>query len=231
MGASLTLIIGASGSGKTSSLRYIDPSSTAIITPNSKSLPGMDTNFIPGNNRLMTSDITLIGPSLEKISKEKTNIKLVIIEDLNHFFNARVTSTDFRSKNSGNEAFAKWNDFGADVANNLINSTEKLRDDLDIVVFAHTDVKDDGKVGMKTSGKLLDNTIDIPSYVTCLLHSLIIEEEGKYKYKFLTNSDGYHLAKTPAGMFKDKYIPNDLKLVLDTMKKYQKGDIKAEWID
>lgn len=233
MGAELMLIIGESGSGKTSSLRYINPETSSIVTPNSKSLPipGMDTKFIPRDNRIVTNEISSIGVSLEHISKNKPKINLVIIEDLNHFFNARVTSPEFRSRGVGGEAFARWNDFGADVASNLVTVAERLRNDLTVVVFAHTDVKDNGKVGIKTSGKLLDNTIDIPSYVTCLLHSLVIEEDGKTKYKFLTNSDGIHSAKTPAGMFVDKLIPNDLFKVLNTVKDYKSGSVEAVWED
>ena len=51
----------------------------------------------------------------------------------------------------------------------------------------------------------------------------MIESNGKMEYRFLTNSDGIKLAKTPRGCF-DKYIPNDYKLVLDTIDKYQKGE-------
>jgi len=233
MGANLYLIVGRSGSGKSSSLRYLNPSECALVTPNSKSLPipNMDSKFVEKKNRFTTSEINKIGPILEKISKDKPEIKIAIVEDLNHYFNARVTSIAFRSRNSGNEAFARWNDFGADVANNIAKITENLRDDLSVIIFAHTDVKDDGKIGMKTSGKLLDNTIDIPSYVTCLLHAIIIEENGESKYKFLTNSDGVHLAKTPTGMFKTRYIPNDLKLVLNAFIKYNTGEVTPDWID
>ena len=233
MGAKLVLIVGPSGSGKSSSIRYLDPETTAIITPNPKELPipGLDKHYVKGKNRVITSEINQIGGAFKHISEKMPNIKVVILEDLNHFFNARVTSTAFRKRNAGGEAFARWNDFGADVASNLVTVANGLREDLTIFVFAHTDVKDDGKVGMKTSGKLLDNSIDVPSYVTVMLQSMIIEESGKSTYKFLTNGDGIHQAKSPAGMFKEKYIANDLKKVLVQMKNYREGKVEPAWID
>ena len=233
MGARFVTVIGQSGSGKSTSLRYIDPKTTGLITPNSKDfpIPGMAGQFVEKKNKFTTDEITDISKYLKGFSTHKPEIKLIIIEDLNHFFNARVTGAKFRSRNNGGEAFARWNDFGADVASSLITVMTELRDDLTIVMFAHTDIKDNGHIGLKTSGKLLDNTIDIPSYVTVLLHSLVMEEDGKYKYKFLTNTDGIHSAKSPAGMFKDLYIPNDIMLVLKSMDEYKKGNIKPEWID
>lgn len=238
MGAGLSLVIGSSGTGKTSSLRYLNPKELAIITPNSKPLPipGLDEQFKGfekegKKHRITTNEINQIEGALTYISDKMPHIKVIVVDDLNHFFNARVTSPSFRARNSGGEAFARWNDFGADVTANFILAAEKLRDDLHIFIFAHTDVKEDGKIGMKTSGKLLDQSTDIPSYVTSQLHSIVLEENGKSKYKFLTNTDGVHSAKTPAGMFKDKYIPNDLNKVLKVMTEYAKGNIKAVWED
>jgi len=227
----LSLVIGRSGSGKTSSLRYVNPETTAIIVPNNKELfPGFNKVYVEKKNKITTNEINHIDGVLTIFAKNPA-IKLIIIEDLNHFFNARINSMAFRARNSGGEVFARWNDFGGDVAEHLVTAISRNTSNVDVFVFAHTDIKEDGHIGMKTSGKLLDNTIDIPSYVDCLFHSVVIEEAGVTKYKFLTNTDGIHLAKTPAGMFPEKYIPNDLKFILERMEKYRKGEIKPAWID
>jgi len=233
MGAKLTLVIGDSGAGKTSSLRYIDPKTTALITPNSKDLPipGLENEYQPKKHRFITTDINMIKGILQRISDTKPDIKLVVIDDLNHFFNAVVTSTSFRAKAGGEEGWSRWGDFGADVADNLINSLELLRDDLSVAIFAHTTTSDSGEIVMQTAGKLLDNTIKIPGYSTCIFHAMTLEKSGIIQYKFLTNKDGIRLAKTPAGMFKELHIPNDLKLVLDRIKEYKKGGVEAKWID
>ena len=53
---------------------------------------------------------------------------------------------------------------------------------------------------------------------------MAIKGEEKMEYKFLTNSDGEHVAKTPMGMFDELFIDNDLNAIIDVIDKYNNDD-------
>ena len=56
------------------------------------------------------------------------------------------------------------------------------------------------------------------------LYEKIIKGEEKMEYKFLTNSDGEHVAKTPMGMFEELFIDNDLNEIINVIDKYNNDD-------
>lgn len=224
-GADIILMLGESGSGKSTSLRELDPKETVLIKPNPNSLPfpGYEKNYVQGENLFITNDIKQVRGLLVNDNLKK--FKYVVVEDLNLFFNERTTSPGFIAQNSGNAAFAKWNQFAADVIQAFVAPAQSMAAGSYLIILAHTDVKDDGKIGLKTSGKLLDNNLYIPAYATYVFHTLITGDDKSLSYKFLTNSDGRHLAKSPAGAF-DLYIPNNLKPAIDRIEAYKAGDIK-----
>ncbi len=98
---------------------------------------------------------------------------------------------------------------------------------MNVIVIGHTergtDVNGNSIITLQTAGKLMDNQIKIPSYFTYILHSNIQETNGKMEYSFLTNSDGTKLAKSPEECL-EKFEPNDYKLILDKISKYQLGE-------
>jgi hypothetical protein len=222
--ADIILNIGPSGSGKTSGLRNLPPDKTLIIKPNSKSLsfPGGDSKYIEKTNMISTDVMSEVKQTL---LAAKDRFKYFIIEDLNHFFNARTTSSAFIAQNSGNAAFSKWNQFAADIVQYFIIVAKELPKDTYIIILAHTETKDDGTIGMQTSGKLLESNLYIPGYVTYVLHSSIIGDSKDPNYVYITNSDGIHLAKSPAGSL-DKVMPNDMYKVVQNIELYKKGESK-----
>jgi len=90
------------------------------------------------------------------------------------------------------------------------------RDDLVCVFMIHNEIDDTGMSKVKTVGKLTDKTVSPDSTFTTILHSNVRDGE----YSFITQNDGFHLAKSPIGMFEEKNIPNDLKFVRDTITNY-----------
>ena len=220
--ADIILNIGKSGSGKTSGLRNLPPDQTLIIKPNGKSLPfpGGDKNFLDKKN-VATTDVMNDARAALVLMKDK--FKYFVIEDLNHFFNARTTSAGFIAQNAGGAAFSKWNQFAADIMQSFVLVANLLPKDTYLIILAHTEEKDDGTVGMQTSGKLLDSNLFIPGYVTYVLHSMITGDAKDPNYVYLTNADGTHLAKSPAGSL-DKIIPNDMFKVLGRIESYKKGE-------
>ena len=225
--AELILVMGDSGTGKSTSLRTLDPKETIVISPNAKSLPfpGGKSKYNKANGNLLKStNMDALQKTFIAISEKKPHIKTVILEDFTHFFSARIFDPTFLSRNTGGEAFQRWNDFGASVFAALFQKTENLREDLDIIIVHHTEVKEDGTVGFKSAGKLLDNTIMLPSYFTWIFHTLTMQGENGSRYVFQTNVDGGRHAKSPMGAFDEIYVDNDMRAVLDVIHAYNKGE-------
>ncbi|MDO7847675.1 AAA family ATPase [Hymenobacter sp. M29] len=221
MPATKILIEGPSGTGKSTSLRNLPSEQTFIISPNDKPLPfqGSAKKYVKGKNLIVTEKVTDIPAALKHISDKLPAVKYAVIEDSTHFQNARMMSDAFTS----DKGFAKWGVFGKDIYQALAN-TQGLRDDLFVVVLSHVQTNDVGESVFKTSGKLLDQTVDIPSYFTYILHTEVVRKDDKVAYSFLTNSDGNKQAKTPMGLYDTLLIPNDLMEVITKIKAYQEGE-------
>ena len=81
----------------------------------------------------------------------------------------------------------------------------------------HTDTDDFGNLKPKTVGKLLDDKVSIEGMCTVVLRSVYADS----KYVFMTNKeDDRDIEKSPLGMFEDREIDNDLKMVDNTIREY-----------
>ena len=227
--AEVILYIGESGCGKSTALRNLDPKETLIIAPNSKSLPFPGGNeYKIGENLIATNELDLVAGVISNVSDNMPNVKQVIIEDYTHFFNARIFSPKFLARINGGEAFQRWNDFGASVFDSIIAHQADWREDLMVVVLHHVELKETNMIGFKSAGKLLDNTIIVPSYVNYQLHGVVTREgDNETSYRILTNCDGIRDAKTPYGLFPE-YISNDLKPILQRIRDFKAGKIKVD---
>lgn len=82
-------LVGQSGSGKSTSLRNLDPTKTFIINVASKPLPfkGWRSKYTiwskdnPNGNYINTSNVQVIGQILGYINSKRPEIKNLIIED------------------------------------------------------------------------------------------------------------------------------------------------------
>jgi hypothetical protein len=225
MPATQILVIGDQGTGKSTAWESMDPETTLIISPNSKPLPwpGSAKQYIVGKNRIQTNKLVDIPTVLNTVNNDLKHIKAVLVEDLTHFYNARTTSSEFMARKLGNDAFAKWGELASDIAR-VIALGETYRDDLTIVYNGHTEMHDTGIIAMLSPGKLLDKDIKPPSYFTYVLHSLVVNSDKNIEYRFLTNKNGTHDAKTPKGCFTELLIPNDMNQVIKTIHNYQNGN-------
>ena len=219
------LVIGESGSGKSTSLRNMNPKTTFVIKPNTKPLPfkGAGKIFSTKNkNVARINTFEALRSALSTINEEQTHIKTIIIEDISHYFNYRTM------RDSKKQGFQKWEDLAVDTYNAFLagEQDELFREDLTIVLIGHVQETLDSN-GIKTStlytpGKLLESKVKIPSYVTYQLYSDVEIKDGKPYYYFLTNKDGSgREAKTPMGLFDKLKVDNDLALVLDAISSYE----------
>lgn len=214
--ANITLIIGESGTGKSSSIETLDPKETFVINVIDKPLPfrGANTRYKRrdkdnAGNYTSTDDYDKILKVIAFINKEMPHVKNVIIDDFQY-----IMANEFmrRAKERGYEKFTEI----AQHAWTIISNAQLCRDDLYFFFLSHSESTQDGIVKAKTIGKMLDDKITVEGMFTVVFHSLI--NDGKYK--FLTQNDSVHIAKSPRGMFDDKAIDNDLGKIKVEMSKY-----------
>lgn len=75
------------------------------------------------------------------------------------------------------------------------------------------------RIVVKVDGKRLEGKIE--SFFTTVLHTHFNPlKQGAEAYQFCTNTDGRNTAKSPDGMFTDRYIQNDMSLVLGAIYDY-----------
>jgi ABC-type dipeptide/oligopeptide/nickel transport system ATPase component len=228
-------IVGASGSGKSTSLRNLDPKSTFIINVTGKSLPfpsfkknytlfkqDPETKKFVGN-LYNTSDVKKIAQALKIIDKTRPDIKVVVLEDAQYLMGFEMMD---RANEKGYDKFSQISANFYSVLKEIMN----MRDDLKVCVITHSENIGDStnpSYKIKTVGKMLDTFITIEGLFTYVLFTEVIRTEDangkKIEYKFITNSDGTTTAKTPMGCFEDLYIDNDLKYVLEKIDEYNNG--------
>lgn len=214
------LVIGQSGSGKSTSLRHLDPKSTFIINVLDKPLPFRSfrkdyhqfTKENKTGNYYATSDWSHVVRCIEMVNRDREDITTLVIDDwqyiLAYEFMRRVSEKGF-------DKFSELANHGWATINACLNT----RSTLTSFILAHSDVDSTGRSKCKTIGKLLDEKITIEGLFTTVLHSRVIDGQ----YKFQTQYDGEFLAKSPMDMFEEHLIPNDLMLVKDAVENYFNG--------
>jgi hypothetical protein len=198
--------MGESGTGKSTSLRNLDPAQTLLIQAVKKPLPFKSTNWKPatseGGSVFATDNSKFIVKAMQKTAKP-----IIVIDDFQYVmaneFMRRVTDQE-----TGNGAFAKYNEI-ARSAWDVFTLASNLPDWKRVYILSHTATDDNGKTKIKTIGKLLDEKIVLEGLVTIVLRTLRINDQ----YIFSTQNSGSDTTKSPLGMFADEHIENDLAAV------------------
>lgn len=204
------MILGASGSGKTTSLEHLDPKLTFYIDADGKGLSwkGWRNQYNKTNkNYFVCDDPNSIYSLMQQINDKQKQIKYLVIDTLN---GCMVADEFRRSKDKG---YDKWLDLATSVYN-IVDYANKMREDLTVILIGHTQTSDDGFTCMLTNGRKL-NKICLESKMTTVL--LAKAEDGKYVFETRAKNS---TAKTPKGAFDTDEIPNDVMLVIDALKDY-----------
>jgi len=198
-----TLVLGNSGSGKSTSLRNLDPAHTMLIQCIKKPLPFRATGWktretlkSPGNV-IQTDDPVLIQTIMHKSHHE-----IVVIDDYQ-----AVMVNELMSRSS-EKGYDKFTDI-AKGAWNIFNTAGALAPHRRVYILAHTTTDEFGGVRMKTVGKMVDQTLVPEGFFTIVLRTEIVNGN----YLFSTQTNGQDCCKSPLGMFEDKHVENDLAMV------------------
>ena len=205
------MIIGTSGSGKTTSLEKLDPKQTFYIDADGKGLSwkGWRKQYNKENKNYFQCDAPeQIFSLMQTIDEKQKQIKFLVIDTLN---GCMVADEMRRSKE---KAYDKWVDLAQSVYN-IVDYSNKMRDDLTVILIGHTQTSDDGFTCMLTNGRKL-NKICLESKMTTVLLSRI-NENGEYVFETRARNS---TAKTPRGAFDKDEIPNDITLVIDALKDF-----------
>jgi hypothetical protein len=221
MASKLVGIVGATGTGKSTSIKHLDSKETYIINVAKKELPfkGSEKLYnLENRNYKEVDEITEITRLLKTISEKAEHIKNVIIEDSNYMMAFRM------AEKATEVGYTKFTILAKDMVD-LFREARKLRDDLKVFYFTHPEtIEDAGEIigyKMKTSGKMLDNQITLEGLFTICLYTLVEEnKDGSVNYNFITNRYKKYSAKSPDGMFSDIKIANNLQIVVDKINDY-----------
>ena len=193
------LILGESGSGKSTSLRNFDPGDLLVFNVANKPLP-----FRKKLRTVANATYASIGTELQK--KE---YKAYVIDDSQYLLAFEMFD---RAKENG---YGKFTDIALRFRNMLDFIIKKMPEDTIVYFLHHTETSDAGKIKAKTIGKMLDNQLTVEGLFSIVL---LASTDGT-SHKFVTQSDGWTTAKSPMEMFPLE-IDNDLKMVDKTIRDY-----------
>lgn len=216
--ARIMAIMGESGSGKTTSLRTLNPETTCIIDCDKKGLSwrGWKKQYnSERKNYTACDDVAMVQASMLKIAEKRPEVSVIVIDTIGSLM---VADEMRRSKEKG---YDKWLDLAVCIWN-LIDAACPLRDDLTVVFMAHvqTERDDSGFVfsRIKTSGRKLDKIV-LESKFPIVLYAKNIDGE----FVFETHAK-QSTAKSPLGLFDEETIPNDLKFVIEALDAYENSE-------
>lgn len=197
------LLIGQSGSGKSTSLRNFTREEVAVVNVLGKPLPFKSDIKAP-----KCDDYASILKAIAGTSK-----KTIVIDDANY-----LITNEFMNKSSV-KGFDKYNEMGNNFFN-LINGIKNIEGGKTVYLIMHEDTDENGNVKPKTIGKLLDDKVNIQGMFTVCIRSMF--DNGNYIFRLKTN--GQDCVKTPFGMFETDTMPNDLKQFDKVVREYYELD-------
>lgn len=201
------LIMGASGSGKSTSLRNFKPEDVGVFNVAGKPLPF--------RNRLATVN----SPNYDTIIKmlKLGERKSYVIDDSQYLM---AFESFAHAKETG---YGKFTNMAINFYKLVQTAIQETPSDTIVYFLHHTETADDGRLKAKTLGKMIDSQLTLEGLFSIVL---LCQTDGS-DHNFITNSDGSNPAKSPMDMFEMK-IPNDLKFVDDTIRDYYGIKIERE---
>lgn len=198
MGVSV-LILGHSGSGKSTSLRNFEEGEIGIFNVAGKPLPF--------RKRLAKLDRCQYGQIHQSLAANK--LRAYVVDDANYL----MAFQNF--KLAKQQGYGKFTDMAVNFEQ-LLEAANATDDDTIVYFLGHPDYDDAGRMKFKTIGKMLDNQLTVEGMFPIVL----LADRDDSGFHFITQSDGSTPVKAPMGMFAESTIDNDLKAVDAIIRDY-----------
>ena len=223
--ANAVIILGESGTGKSTSIRTLNPESSVILNLLGKKLPFKKSNVLYNSERKNSFQVDShqdIINMLESIDKHAAHVQNVVIDDCIYTMRKEYFK---RAKETG---YGKYTEL-AQHFQSIIQTIEKMRDNINVFLILHSETVQSDKTttGYKVStiGSLIDNQYNPVEVVPMVLFSAVkYDDKGKPTFGFYTHrvKEGTIEipAKSPEEMFEEDFIPNDLGAVVKAMAEY-----------
>jgi hypothetical protein len=221
-----TLILGASGTGKSSSIRNLPKDTTIIFNTERKALP-----FREGKDFKLNFAIHNY-PQFEKAfdkALKSDKITHIVVESLTSL----IEMIDEHAELITGGGFEKWALYNTTLAAVF----KKSKSSLDKYVFMISiDQVIESAEGVSERYAVVQGNRwkkSIEKEFVNVLYSTVEEKDGDFKYVFLTNKNSKYSnvsAKTPLDLAPE-YIPNDLNYFQERCEKYFETDEELESID
>ena len=195
------LILGESGSGKSTSLRNFDPNEIGVFNVGGKPLPFRKKMKV------------INGATYNTIMKEfqKPNFKKYVIDDAQF-----LMSDQYFDNINTSDNFGLFKLIGCNFRGLIKFVIDQMPNDVIVYFLQHVEMSPTGIIKAKTMGKLLDEKDTIEGRCAIVL----LCKSEKSKHFFVTQSEGVSTAKSPMDMFDSLEIDNDLKMVDQTIREY-----------
>ncbi len=201
------LILGESGSGKSTSLRNFEENEVTVFNTASKPLPFRKKLYVRQGKRTTTEQYADMYGFMEK---HNDKCKTFIIDDSQYLMAFEMFE---KARETG---YGKFTDCALNFYNLVQFVIKQLPDDVLVYFLQHVETNTEtGKIKAKTSGKMIDSQLTLEGLFSIVLYTV---NDGS-EYKFITQSNGVSTAKSPMEMF-DLEIDNDLKWVDTTIREY-----------
>ena len=196
------LVLGASGSGKSASMRNFKENDVRILNVASKPLPFRNINKLKKADKATYAMIKGAVKSGQTLS--------YVVDDAQYLM-------AFESFDKINETgYSKFSAMAKNYEDMLRTIQEDTSPDTIVYIMQHIDKDEDGNIKAKTLGKMLDQQLTIEG----LFSIVLLAKAEERRHFFVTQSDGTNPCKSPMGMFDEIEIDNDLKMVDDTIREY-----------
>lgn len=195
------LLMGTSGTGKSTSLRNLPAEETAIINVTNKPMPFRNKN----NLKIVNCS------NYEQMIKAIINTKrrIIVIDDSSYM----MTFENFdKATQKGYDKFTTM----AVNYYNLLETPKKCDGEKIIYFVTHEEIDENGVSHPKSIGKMLSQQLVIEGLFSIVLRSMQKENQ----YVFQTHNDGTSVCKSPIEMFEEDFIPNDLAEVDKIIREY-----------
>lgn len=201
MNSAGVLIMGGSGTGKSTSLRNLPAEETAIINVTNKPMP------FKNKNGLKIVNCNNYEQMIKAIIATKKRI--VVVDDSSYM----MAFENFEK--ATNKGYDKFTTMAVNYYD-LITTPQKCSGEKIIYFITHEEINDDLVARPKTIGKMLSQQLVIEGLFTVVLRSMLKNGE----YVFQTHNDGTSVCKSPMDMFEEDFIPNDLLEVDKILREY-----------